>query len=152
MIFLFTIGKVSEHTDSDLVIWLSGLIVAGLIAYGIWGNFKKPRSVGLRTEKKSSPNQIPWYETEGRPYRFIFTHAEEALDSIEAAVSAHPKVEQVFQDSGYWYSNGETGPEWYSMHVICQEEDGEELQEFVRQQLKARGFMSTDVRFTGSYN
>ncbi|MCP4457481.1 MAG: hypothetical protein GY816_05560 [Cytophagales bacterium] len=46
---------------------------------------------------------------EGRPFKFIFTHEEAALDSIESEVANHPKVERAFQDEGFWYSNGETG-------------------------------------------
>ena len=87
-----------------------------------------------------------------KPYKFIFTHEEAILDAIESTVKAHPKVIDAFQDSGFWYSNGETGPEWFSLHVSCEEEDAASVQGFIREELKKLGTHYEHVNFMGSNN
>lgn len=61
-------------------------------------------------------------------------------------------MKDVFQDTGYWYSNGETGPEWFSMHVRCEVEDAEEIQAFIEQELKNRNYSYQYINYMGSYN
>ena len=86
-----------------------------------------------------------------KSYKFIFTHEEDVLDKIQGAVEKHPKVTDVFQDSGFWYSNGETGPEWFSMHVRCKHKDSDEVQAFIIDELKKYN-LNYYVRFMGSFN
>jgi hypothetical protein len=68
--------------------------------------------------------------------KFLFTHREEILDEIEGLIRANLKVIEVSQNSGFWYSNGETGPEWFSMEVICLRRDKETVQDFINENLK----------------
>lgn len=74
--------------------------------------------------------------------KFIFTNEEEVLDAIRSTIANHPKVTHVFQDSGFWYTNGETGPEWFSMHVCFNEPDQEEVEKFIGETLLSHGTSS----------
>lgn len=85
-------------------------------------------------------------------YSFIVVHDEEILDAIEPAVKGHPEVIDSFQDTGNWYSNGETGPEWFSMHVYCREDDSDRVKEFVREELRKLNAYHDDIKFTGKYS
>lgn len=76
----------------------------------------------------------------------IFTHDESALDAIESTVSEHSAVIDVFQDSGQWYSNGESGPEWFTMHVVCLKKDQEGVKQMINDVLKDKGY-SDQVSF-----
>lgn len=71
--------------------------------------------------------------------KFIFTSDEEVLDSIHTTLAKHPKVTHVFQDSGFWYTNGETGPEWFSMHVCFDEPNKEAVEKFIEETLASKG-------------
>lgn len=71
--------------------------------------------------------------------KFIFTADEGLLDSIERGLREHPKVTSVSQDSGFWYTNGETGPEWFSMHVCFLENDKDEVEQLIQSTLAAKG-------------
>ena len=82
-----------------------------------------------------------------KEYTFIFTHEEEYLDKINSKVQDHPKVIEASQDYGNWYSNGETGPEWFSMHVRCLEKDVETVQTFIESELKKLGASISGIRY-----
>ena len=83
-------------------------------------------------------------------YNFTFIHEEEILDAIHSIVSDHPKVLEVSQGSGNWYTNGETGPEWFTMDVICHDEDKELVQEFIKKELKKLNTYH-DINFTSMF-
>lgn len=150
----FVIGVMMDISSNETIRGISGIITFFFMLWFMFGRRKryKQESESEIVTKDEHVNKMPWWQDEDRPYRFIFTHSEEALDAIESVVANHPKVERVFQDSGYWYSNGETGPEWHSMHVICDRKDSDEIQEFVKDQLNQRGLEGNYVEFMGSNN
>lgn len=149
---LFFMGVMLDFTRNDLIIAGVGVVTFSLV----WYLMRKGRKAAMSEAKDLIDEGLEQVKTQTesgpRPYRFIFTHEEAALDSIESAVIAHPKVIGAFQDSGYWYSNGETGPEWFSMHVKCREQDSEEVKEFIREALKEREYSYKHINFMGSYN
>ena len=150
----FMIGLTKGIVSNDWVIFGSGI----LTFISVWSLLKKYREVGEVGGVVTLPDlphatvTKPLQKPEKRPYKFIFTHDEGVLDTIEVSIENHPKVKHVFQDTGYWYSNGETGPEWFSMHVICEVEDADEVQNFIVALLKEKGFGHQGVNFMGSYN
>lgn len=157
---LFIIGIALDYTSNDWIVFGLGLITV-FITYMYFTSKRKRNHRHDRKHSHRKKQSLPAVEDEGtltpvspdkRPYKFIFTHSEKALDAIESAVSNHPKVEDVFQDSGFWYSNGETGPEWFSMHVRCKEEDAETVQAFIEEELKNRDYDYQHINYMGSYN
>ena len=153
LISLFFIGISLEFVQNDLIIFLIGVSSFFLML----GFFNKDNEQSSSKESVSSPQEnekgkIPWWETKGRPYSFYFTHEEDALDSIQTLVESHPKVKSATQDSGFWYSNGETGPEWFSMIVACKVEESEEIKKFIQEKLKEKNFSYEHINFVGSYN
>lgn len=157
---LFVIGVALDYTSNDWIVFGLGLITGiSTFVYLISKRKRKHRHHHGHSHRKTQ--SLPAVEDEStstpaspekRPYKFIFTHNEKALDAIESAVKNHPKVEDAFQDSGFWYSNGETGPEWFSMHVRCKEEDAEAVQAFIEQELENRGYSHQHNNYMGSYN
>lgn len=151
---LFAIGTVLDFVRNDAVIF--GI---GIAAFTVtWLFLRKRKTVSRQTTRSNFINTIEHVPSTSqvkaevnRPYKFIFTHSEKALDAIESTIENHPKVTSVFQDSGNWYSNGETGPEWFSMHVRCKVEDTEEIQQFINDALAMRGYEAVG-RYMGSYN
>ena len=80
--------------------------------------------------------------------KFLFTHQEKILDDVEAIIRAYPKTIEVSQNSGLWYSNGATGPEWFSMEVVCLQRDKETIQDFINENLKILDADHADITFT----
>lgn len=74
-----------------------------------------------------------------RKLKFIFTSEEAILDKIRPTIESHELVTEVFEDSGYWYSNGETGPEWHSMHVCFDEPHQEAVEKHIVSLLASEG-------------
>jgi len=155
VVSLFVMGVFLGFTKNDWVIAASGLVTFGVM-WGFLKGIREKKALPTVKNQAKSPREFASSSPKGqakenRPYRFIFTHSEDVLDAIERKVEAHPKVESVSQDSGFWYSNGETGPEWFSMHVRCKVEDAEEIQHFITALLKESGD-DHQVRFMGDYN
>ncbi|TCP28674.1 hypothetical protein EV195_101855 [Tenacibaculum skagerrakense] len=50
-----------------------------------------------------------------KPSNLIITTSESNCNSLMKKFKDHPLVISSFTDSGYWYSNGETGPEWHTV-------------------------------------
>ena len=66
------------------------------------------------------------------PSRLIITASESACDALQNEFRDHPLVTGSFTDSGFWYSNGETGPEWFTVTF----ESRYELREALEQAIK----------------
>ena len=155
---LFVIGVALDYTSNDWIVFGLGLITGILTFMYLTSKRKRSRRHSHSHRKTHAQPAIKEEKSSARTsstkrsYKFIFTHSEKALDAIESAVKNHPKVKDAFQDSGFWYSNGETGPEWFSMHVRCKEEDAEEIQAFIEQELENRGYSHQNINYMGSYN
>lgn len=151
--FLF-IGIALDFSRNDIIIFATGVIAFGVTWFFVksWQTKSRIEMPQIKSVVEKPKTAKSWGETEGRPYRFIFTHNEDALDAIESIVRSHPKVTDVYQDTGNWYSNGETGPEWFSMHVRCKETDSEEVQQFITAELQERNYDTAGIRFMGDYN
>ena len=66
------------------------------------------------------------------PNRLIITASESACDSLEKQFKNHPLVLGSFTHSGNWYTNGETGPEWYTVTFESRYELREELEKALK--------------------
>ncbi len=66
------------------------------------------------------------------PSRLIITASESACDALESEFKDHPLVTGSFTDTGNWYSNGETGPEWFTVTFESRYELREELEKALK--------------------
>ena len=146
VVSLFMIGVAMEFIQSDFGIGFVGV----LTFFTCYRSLNRQlRSGELRSGLEPINNETKAEATRSdQPYRFTFTHDEQVLDAIESTIADHPLVEAVFQDSGYWYSNGETGPEWFSMTVECKPQHALEIEHFINALLIDRG--KSGVRFISS--
>ncbi len=69
----------------------------------------------------------------------IVTASEDTCDDLELNISNHDHVVGTFQDTGNWYSNGETGPEWFTIHIKTSQDRKEEVETLVKLSLKKMG-------------
>ena len=69
----------------------------------------------------------------------IITASESCCYDLENRIKDHPHVIDTFQNSGFWYSNGETGPEWFTLHVEAEEQWKTVVENLVNQELKKMG-------------
>lgn len=151
---LFVMGVALSFITSDLAIFILGASTFLLV----WNYLKKRKTGRISTGNlthtiiNSTQKEKRSTEDKDRPFSFRFSHEEQALEAIESAVENHSNVLSVGSDTGYWYTNGETGPEWFAMIVACKVDDYEEIKDFIRQQLKERNFGSQHVNFVGSYH
>ena len=49
--------------------------------------------------------------------RYIITASEDTCEQLAQNLKKHPIVINTFENSGNWYSNGETGPEWFTVTI-----------------------------------
>lgn len=80
--------------------------------------------------------------------KLIITAEESTCDKLEARVKQHPCVVDTFQDTGYWYTNGETGPEWFTLHIHTASEWTKVIDDLVDEELKDMG-RSASNRYWG---
>lgn len=71
--------------------------------------------------------------------KLIVTTDEKTCEQLEASVSSHPDVVYTFQDTGNWYSNGETGPEWFTVSIGTASELKEKIEALVNEELNKLG-------------
>ena len=74
-----------------------------------------------------------------RKLKYIITLDEALIDQLECEFQNHEKVSSTDQDSGFWYTNGETGPEWFTVHVHFLEKDHEAVKSHIESCLSKAG-------------
>ena len=71
--------------------------------------------------------------------RYIITASEETCAALAISLKSHPKVLNTFEDTGNWYSNGETGPEWFTVTIEANYKDKEIIEDLVSNELQKLG-------------
>ena len=71
--------------------------------------------------------------------RWIVQASEETCDLLAEEMKSCPQVVGTFTDSGFWYSNGETGPEWFTVTVEANYYDKEKVEAFLEEICKLKG-------------
>ena len=75
-------------------------------------------------------------ENELQVSTLIVTASEDTCLELESKISNHDAVVDTFQDTGNWYSNGETGPEWFTIHITTTKDRKEDIEALVKLELK----------------
>ncbi|QHI36786.1 hypothetical protein IMCC3317_21560 [Kordia antarctica] len=78
----------------------------------------------------------------------IITASNDTCEQLEAKIKNHHYVIDTFQDTGNWYTNGETGPEWFTVHVSTNTERTKEIEELVNQIMTEMGKSSSNLHWT----
>ncbi len=47
----------------------------------------------------------------------IITASDRTCSALNRKLQNHPSIIDTFEDTGFWYTNGETGPEWFTIHI-----------------------------------
>ena len=71
--------------------------------------------------------------------RYIITASEETCSYLCDRIKTHPLVNATFENSGYWYSNGETGPEWFTVTIEADYKHKEKIEQLVSEALQEIG-------------
>jgi hypothetical protein len=68
--------------------------------------------------------------------RYIITASEATCSALCHRLKNHKLVQDTFENSGYWYTNGETGPEWFTATIEADYKYKEEIEQLVDETLK----------------
>lgn len=71
--------------------------------------------------------------------RYIITASDEVCTRLRIALANHPLVISIFENSGFWYTNGETGPEWFTVTIEALCSNKEKIENLVQETLKKIG-------------
>ena len=66
------------------------------------------------------------------PSRLIITASEDACNMLLDEFKNHPLILSSYTDSGNWYTNGETGPEWFTVSFESRYELKDELEKALK--------------------
>ncbi|MFD2567475.1 hypothetical protein [Pseudotenacibaculum haliotis] len=68
--------------------------------------------------------------------KYIITAKEEVCSKLARVLKKYPVVKDTFENSGFWYTNGETGPEWFTVTIEADFKDKDEIEMLLQQELK----------------
>ena len=71
--------------------------------------------------------------------KYIIPVSEEICSELVRRLKDHPLVEDTSEGSGLWYSNGETGPEWFTATIEADFNNKESVEELVPSELRKMG-------------
>lgn len=128
----------SEKSWSDMQQFYFGALMVVLI---VWFSFRQTKKLEEDEEADFQENFASTEETDHpneRLLRLIITAEESTCGKIYSAFQDHPLVHGIFEDSGEWYSNGEAGPEWFTVTLETTESQKEELESALSDWLKEK--------------
>jgi hypothetical protein len=71
--------------------------------------------------------------------RYIITASEGTCSFLCNYLKGHKLIQDTFENSGFWYSNGETGPEWFTVTIEADYKHKEEIEKLVSVTLQSAG-------------
>lgn len=128
-------------TDTKFKHILVPLVIVGLYFLNMVRSRMKAPKV-IETNSHEATTQKPMFtktKTEPKISRYIITASEGVCGALASSLKSHPKVLSTFEDTGFWYTNGETGPEWFTVTIEANYDDKEEIEDLVATELNALG-------------
>lgn len=93
----------------------------------------KERTAQTAYQKINSDKETKKTITE-KPYStLIVTASEDVCSTLANTLNSHSLVIDTYEDSGFWYSNGETGPEWFTVNIRADYKNKEEIEKLVEE-------------------
>ena len=68
--------------------------------------------------------------------RYIITASENICFTLAYKLKEHSLVIDTFENTGNWYTNGETGPEWFTVTIEAEWKNKEAVEHLVSEELK----------------
>ena len=68
--------------------------------------------------------------------RYIITASEGVCSKLAMSLKNHELVIDTFENSGNWYTNGETGPAWFTVTIESYWKNKESIEKLVSDELK----------------
>lgn len=133
MLFGATITKLKDI--------LVPLVIVGLYFLYMVRNQMNARKVLEQNSEEATAQTSIFTKTKTEPKisRYIITASEGVCGALASSLKSHLKVLSTFDDTGFWYTNGETGPEWFTVTIEANYNDKEEIEALVAAELKAMG-------------
>ncbi len=122
-------------------VYVHFIIVCVLIALMILGHFSEDEENGEeistldQKDKQKEVNKIN-EPLENNPFEnedltLTIIASEKTCEQIERMLKNHNDIIDIYLDSGFWYSNGETGPEWFTVHLIVSPSKKETVEKLI---------------------
>ena len=115
-----------------------GILLLVLVLSYFLGNKKENRSENQPSSTSQNITTPSYNKDEDKlpVSTLIVTASEDTCRELKSKISNHDAVVNTFQDTGNWYSNGETGPEWFTIHIITSQDRKEDIETLVKLELK----------------
>jgi len=120
----------SNQSWSDMVGFFIGALVILVI---LWYSLKQSKKLAEANEIINPEEEGPLStKVEGKvegnqTLRLIITASEDSCSKIRNDFE-HPLVSGKFEDSGNWYSNGDTGPEWFTVTIETERQNCDKVE------------------------
>ncbi len=140
------IGSVKIITGNSAQSWsdMSGFFIGSAVIVTL---FYYSRRVNVEIDSQAQNETVSAVPSSGKDpnepkyYRLIITADDDVCSRICSGFK-HPNLKGIFEDSGYWYSNGESGPEWFTVTLEAKDEHRMEVEEALDQFLKEHQLMT----------
>ncbi|MDB4285756.1 hypothetical protein N9933_00480 [bacterium] len=142
----FTLEKVSEADDS-IEIYISDEDERQMKYYGEIANDDSLIKAGIHkgTVKENAIHVGNFVFSKLPTSTLIVTATEDTCNQLETQIKDAHCIIDTFQDTGNWYTNGETGPEWFTVHIRTASGRTKEVEELVNQAFKKMGKSSGNL-------
>ena len=87
----------------------------------------------LDNDQETDSNKESKNKTEKSHSTLIVKASEGMCSFLAKKLNLNPLVIDTFEDSGFWYSNGETGPEWFTVHIEAKYKNKDEIEKLVEE-------------------
>ena len=141
----------TEQTWDNLfwdIIIAGGLLISILVGYFTDDSPKdfskgkvatNPRGFDEGTNQKVDITNSQAQNSSIKTHNLIIVASEHNCNIIEANLKGHPYAIDIFQETGNWYTNGETGPEWFTVTIKALSKHTSEIERAVRELTAKRG-------------
>ncbi|NVJ88171.1 MAG: hypothetical protein HWD82_01860 [Flavobacteriaceae bacterium] len=126
-LILLLFGKY-ERTLEELLIPLFIIIIYFILRKRT--KYKIANEENIKSNKLDSTNKLS---------RYIITASSEVCSYLANSLKSNELVYDTYENSGNWYTNGETGPEWYTVTVETFWKYKEKVENLVELELKKIG-------------
>ena len=91
------------------------------------------KTVLTDNQETNSVKETKNTKTEKSYSTLIVTASENMCSYLANKLNSNSLVINTYEDSGFWYSNGETGPEWFTVHIKAEYKNKDEIEKLVEE-------------------
>lgn len=120
----------SKQSFTDILLQLI-IVLIGLYFVG-GSKIKSEQPAKVSETINSSKEKI----VEKNNSKYIITASSKVCGILSENLKNNEFVISTFEDSGFWYTNGETGPEWFTVTIKAKWEHKKQIEELVKAELQ----------------